>query len=319
MSIQDRTKEFHACVLTVTKKSKEIRGFYSQHKENIPNINKSENQIKNDFGNLASKIAKDINKTGDKLQRLAQLAKRKTLFDDKPTEISELIYIIKQDIKDMNLNISELREYFNKQKLKNDKNKNKGEREHSENVIALLQNKLANTSITFKNVLEVRTKNMKANKKRSEQFMATTTHSETPEKKLQSPLYIEYNYKNNDTQPIKPKSNYLVLNMDNEHFNTNKMLPQDSFQQMHLLEEQNPYINSRSSAIQSIESTIHELGSIFSQLAQMVAEQRETVQRISTNTDDIVNNVGSAQQELLKYYQRISSNRWLMLKVNFTL
>ncbi|KAG5440412.1 hypothetical protein PCK2_000545 [Pneumocystis canis] len=157
MSIQDRTKEFHACVLAATKKSKEIKGFYSQHKENIPHINKSENQIKNDFGDLAGKIAKNINRTGERLQRLAQLAKRKTLFDDKPTEISELIYIIKQDIKEMNLNISTLREYFNKQKSKNDKNKNK-EHEHSENVIALLQNKLANTSITFKNVLEMRTR-----------------------------------------------------------------------------------------------------------------------------------------------------------------
>jgi uncharacterized coiled-coil protein SlyX len=78
---------------------------------------------------------------------------------------------------------------------------------------------------------------------------------------------------------------------------------------------QDNYIQSRSTAIESIESTIAELGQIFNQLAHMVAEQRETVQRIDADTADIAANVGGAQRELLKYYASISSNRWLMLKV----
>ena len=78
---------------------------------------------------------------------------------------------------------------------------------------------------------------------------------------------------------------------------------------------QDSYIQSRSTAIESIETTIAELGQIFNQLANMVAEQRETVQRIDADTLDIASNVGGAQRELLKYYANISSNRWLMLKV----
>jgi hypothetical protein len=78
---------------------------------------------------------------------------------------------------------------------------------------------------------------------------------------------------------------------------------------------QDNYIQSRSTAIESIETTIAELGQIFNQLAHMVAEQRETVQRIDADTLDIASNVGGAQRELLKYYASISSNRWLMLKV----
>lgn len=50
---------------------------------------------------------------------------------------------------------------------------------------------------------------------------------------------------------------------------------------------QDSYIQSRSTAIESIESTIAELGQIFTQLAGMVAEQRETVQRIDADTTDI--------------------------------
>ena len=47
----------------------------------------------------------------------------------------------------------------------------------------------------------------------------------------------------------------------------------------------------------------------------MVAEQRETVQRIDADVVDIASNVSGAQRELLKYYASIASNRWLMLKI----
>lgn len=87
------------------------------------------------------------------------------------------------------------------------------------------------------------------------------------------------------------------------------------YMQMQMMEQQDGYMQQRSTAIESIESTISELGSIFSQLAHMVAEQRETVQRIDENVYDVVDNVGGAQRELLKYYASVSSNRWLMLKI----
>lgn len=43
--------------------------------------------------------------------------------------------------------------------------------------------------------------------------------------------------------------------------------------------QQDSYIQSRADTMQNIESTIVELGSIFQQLAHMVKEQEETVQR----------------------------------------
>jgi syntaxin 5 len=47
----------------------------------------------------------------------------------------------------------------------------------------------------------------------------------------------------------------------------------------------------------------------------MVAEQRETVQRIDSDTHDIMDNVTGAQRELLIFYNNVSSNRWLILKI----
>jgi syntaxin 5 len=131
-----------------------------------------------------------------------------------------------------------------------------------------------------------------------------------------------------------------MLALDLEHAEGGIGVPNgggNAFQQMELVEQQvrptpvqvskqviltclqwlmqDTYIQSRSTAIESIETTIAELGQIFNQLAHMVAEQRETVQRIDADTLDIASNVGGAQRELLKYYANISSNRWLMLKV----
>lgn len=84
---------------------------------------------------------------------------------------------------------------------------------------------------------------------------------------------------------------------------------------MSMIGRQDNYLNERSSAIDTIESTISELGQIFSQLSSMVAIQGETVQRIDADVHDISDNVYGAQSELLKYYESIKSNRMLMFKL----
>merc|ERR1712130_340779 len=48
------------------------------------------------FMDIARSIGKDISSTYTKLEKLSLLAKRKTIFDDKPAEIQKLAYIIKQ-------------------------------------------------------------------------------------------------------------------------------------------------------------------------------------------------------------------------------
>lgn len=53
----------------------------------------------------------------------------------------------------------------------------------------------------------------------------------------------------------------------------------------------------------------------FGQLAAMVSEQSEMIERIDANTEDVVDNVEGAQKELLKYWSRVSGNRWLLAKM----
>lgn len=78
---------------------------------------------------------------------------------------------------------------------------------------------------------------------------------------------------------------------------------------------QDTYLESRAEALHNVESTITELGGIFQQLAHLVKEQGEVAIRIDENMDDTLSNVDQAQGHLMKYLNRISSNRWLAIKI----
>ncbi|KZP25407.1 t-SNARE [Athelia psychrophila] len=312
MPTQDRTNEFRACVDSIRARTPSAaRG--SEARRRLLDGKSGE---KSDFSRMASGIGKDISSTNLKLGKLAQLAKRKTLFDDRPVEISELTFIIKQDIANINKQIAALQSYVKQRNAQGNSNTPEGKQidEHNHNVVMLLQSKLANTSMGFKDVLELRTQNMKESKDRTEQFMFSTASAanQAPSNPMGDGAPSRMNAKGKGRAP--QNGDILALNLDSAEDGTGAEHG-GAFQQMQLVEQQDSYIQTRSTAIESIESTIAELGQIFTQLATMVSEQRETVQRIDADVMDIATNVGGAQRELMKYYSSISSNRWLMLKV----
>lgn len=320
MAIQDRTHEFRSCVESIRNRSA-VPPRTAEAKQRLLHSH-SNGGAKSEFSRMASAIGKDISSTTIKLGKLAQLAKRKTLFDDRPVEISELTFIIKQDIANINRQIAALQSYVKQRNVQASKSsEGKQIEEHNHNVVMMLQSKLANTSMSFKDVLEVRTQNMKESKDRTEQFMFSTaaaTHQAPPNSLLlngrQDPMGDGSRSNSKGKGRAFQTEDVLALDLDSAEEGSTKH-GGNAFMQMQQIEQQDSYIQSRSTAIESIESTIAELGQIFTQLANMVAEQRETVQRIDADTVDIASNVSGAQRELLKYYASISSNRWLMLKV----
>ncbi|KAF9527746.1 integral membrane protein sed5 [Crepidotus variabilis] len=311
-SIQDRTNEFRSCVDSIRNRSA-TKNKGADAKQRL--IQAKAAGTKGEFSRMANGIGKEISSTNIKLNKLGQLAKRKTLFDDRPVEISELTFIVKQDIASINKQIATLQSYVKQRHASSSTPETKMVDEHHTNTVMMLQNKLATTSMSFKDVLELRTQNMKESKSRTEQFMYTTqtAASQTP-----SLLYKADPMGDGSGNPYDTKgksradNDVLALDLDSAEEGGSRS---NGFQQMQLIEQQDSYIQQRSTAIESIETTIAELGQIFTQLANMVAEQRETVQRIDADTHDIMSNVNGAQRELLKYYASISSNRWLMLKI----
>uniref|UniRef100_A0A8C4HVH4 Syntaxin-5 n=1 Tax=Dicentrarchus labrax TaxID=13489 RepID=A0A8C4HVH4_DICLA len=240
---------------------------------------------RSDFTVMAKRIGKDLSNTFAKLEKLTILAKRKSLFDDKAVEIEELTYIIKQDINSLNKQIAQLQDLVRSRGAPGGRHI----QTHSNTIVVSLQSKLASMSNDFKSVLEVRTEDFCL-------ILLNVCVCFACCLSLESSVLM---------QDESRSMGDVAIDMDSQ---TNPL-------QLQLIDEQDSYIQSRADTMQNIESTIVELGSIFQQLAHMVKEQEETIQRIDANVEDTQLNVESAHTEILKYFQSVSSNRWLMIKI----
>ncbi|KAL8866708.1 MAG: hypothetical protein Q9174_006137 [Haloplaca sp. 1 TL-2023] len=331
-SIQDRTAEFRTVLAqaqkrqSTTKVGGQRQSLLTDAQRNAANGSPNGSAkgprrgARSEFAKKAAEIGRGITGTMEKLERLAQLAKRKTLFDDRPNEINELTFVIKQDLAGLNAHISSLQSLSKSPQSGSSRGSaTEQEGEHNKNVVVLLQGKLADVGVNFKEVLEVRTKNIQASRARTENFVSSVSaHVQAPldHQNSASPLYNTPT-KSRTPQPGFQNSNPDILNLDPS---SSSSLTQggQSDQQLLMMEEAQPtnsYINMRGDAITAIEQTINELGSVFGQLAALVSEQGEQIQRIDANTEDVVENVEGAQRELMKYWSRVSGNRWLVAKM----
>jgi hypothetical protein len=91
----------------------------------------------------------------------------------------------------------------------------------------------------------------------------------------------------------------------------------DAFQQMSQaqLVPEAAFLNARAQDVQQIERHIHDLSSLFSRLAHVVAEQGALVERIEDETESALQNMEAGQAQLGRYWERVSSNRGLALRV----
>ncbi|KAH3668878.1 hypothetical protein OGAPHI_002633 [Ogataea philodendri] len=252
-------------------------------------------------------IAKDIARVTSSLGKLAVLAKQKQLFNDKPTDMIELTYVIKQDIFKIERSLKDLQQ--------SSASKSSGDSQintYTKNVVQLLNTKVKNVSETFKEVLQTRQRNELAQKSRQEQLLATVNgSSHDPSKNNAANDLVPYALRNKGAQVSdNPFLSAMDQDPDVSVPNQDYLSIPDQSQQLMLLEEQsNQYLQERNRAVEAIESTINEVGGLFQQLATMVQEQGEVIQRIDNNVEDISLNISGAQRELLKYYNTVTSNR----------
>lgn len=278
--------------------------------------------LQSEFNKRASRIGLSIHQTSQKLSKLAKLAKRTSMFDDPAVEIQELTAVIKEDITALNAAISDVQALCNSHTESSSHSKQSSE--HSMTVVDNLKSRLMNTTKEFKEVLTLRTENLKVHENRRQLFSANTPKEKNPFVR-QRPL--AFNNKSEASTSASPWGNGAMSPMPlsnprrgrNEDNLATSSSQQAMQQQQQMVPLQDSYIQSRAEALQNVESTIMELGSIFTQLATMVAQQGEIALRIDENMDETLSNVEGAQGALLKYLNRISSNRWLILKIFFVL
>ncbi|KAM7259622.1 hypothetical protein ACFE04_015363 [Oxalis oulophora] len=327
-SFRDRTAEFQSIAERLGKSLSSSSSGVGPNgaSSSSGSMSKSEEQrsavaIQSEFNKRASKIGFGIHQTSQKLSKLAKLAKRSSVFDDPTMEIQEMTAVIKQDITALNSAVVDLQLFCNS---RNEGGVSSDTTSHSTTVVDDLKTRLMSATKEFKEVLTLRTENLKVHENRRQLFSTSTKDAANPFIR-QRPLSIKSST-NASTSAAPPPwangsqaSSQLFPRKQADGESQPLLSQQQQQQQQQMVPLQDSYMQSRAEALQNVESTIHELGSIFNQLATLVSQQGEIAIRIDENVDDTLANVEGAQGHLLKYLNSISSNRWLMIKIFFVL
>ena len=328
VQIQDRTTEFRS-ILAQASKRQNAR-VTSQRQSLLSEQEKATPKQRSEFSRKASEISRQVAATSAKLGRLAELAGRKTLFDDRSVEINELTFVIKQDLSALDSSIRALQaSHPAPRPATSTSTPADQESEHARTVVLLLRQSLGGVTARFKDTLEQRTRAIRAARERSETFIGAVSAASTPASRnpsrTDSPLYAPP-----AAQQPRSRSPFFqtpggaaaadILSLDPAGGSSGALArgaASASSAQLLMMEEggSNSYVQARGEAIATIEATISELSGIFTQLAQLVAEQGEQITRIDDNVEDVVTNVEGAQRELLKYWSRVQGNRWLVAKM----
>ncbi|XP_057468519.1 syntaxin-32-like [Actinidia eriantha] len=320
-AFRDRTQEFLSVAERLKKSlSSAQNGPYSSGSK--PQDQRAAVAMQSEFNKRASKIGFGIHQTSQKLAKLAKLAKRTSVFDDPTKEIQELTTVVKQDITALNSAVVDLQLLCNSRNESG--NVSSDTSSHSTTVVDDLKNRLMSATKEFKEVLTMRTENLKVHDNRRQLFSSTASKDSTNPFVRQRPLAARSVASASTSPPPwvngSPSSSQSFPGRKQVDGETQPLLQQQhQQQQQQLVPLQDSYMQSRAEALQNVESTIHELSSIFNQLATLVSQQGEIAIRIDENVEDTLANVEGAQGALLKYLNSISSNRWLMIKIFFVL
>jgi syntaxin 5 len=316
--MRDRTAEFAAIVAaataTTTQKDTTRNVFLGKaplQSAHGTHVAATAQTPRSDFSRLAALVGSDIAQTSIKLSKLTTLAQRRSLFDDPTAEIQELTFVIKQDIGALNSRLEDLQRL--RDATRRASNKQAGD--HSENVVDSLKSRLGATAEGFKSVLKMRTESLAAQQDRRSQFMGASASGSL------KPDASGGNFSSSMSLPSPADGpNSVALDLGGGSLGgsaTGVGVGTGSGQHLTLMRrpQESTYQEARADAVRQVESTILELGQIFNQLATMVSEQGEMVERIDSNIEETVANMDAGHNQLLVYYNSISGNRGLILKV----
>jgi len=208
-------------------------------------------QTRKRFSSKAAQIGKDIHRTAEKLAKLTKLAKSKSLFDDPAAEISELSYVITQDINRLNEDLEELSSIHD---LENTPNAQSNE--HASSVKKCLQSNLKGTAESFAAVLQMRSDNLQKQNSRRNEYSSDKSFAVT-----QEPSFLRgAGGGGMASTDVSGAGGDVVIELG---------APMQDMQQ--------EYAQSRAISMQDIEKSIGELAGVFAKLGEMVSLQAEQV------------------------------------------
>jgi len=312
----DRTTEFLSVVNILKQKHAADPQIRTQATNNISKNGKPGGGValvrqRQEFNSHAKLVGKNLSKTFEKLEKLTLLCKKRTLFDDRPVEISELTHIIKQDIDGLKRSLINLETCS--RSIPNNGRKDVANQTRTQ--IKELTSRVGVASKSFLNVMELRRENIKIQNERRQHFQGTPKDASTKRNQNQTGQAFA---------AFAAEQSSSVLWQDDLRSQQNGNVPESAifasnYQDMQMMQQEDNYAQEREKNMETIESAIVEIGQVMRQLGNMVAEQQETVMRIDSNIDSTEMSIDAAHGEILKYFQSVTNNRWLMVKVFGTL
>lgn len=286
MSFVDRTEEFR--LATNVQGSQELS---TSFRPGPPALTVSS------FSKATSSISNDVSKAALKLQRLTEMVRTKSLFDDKSMEINQLTTSIKADLTGINQDLEKLESFVKEQRATS-----KQSRDYSLGVVGMLKEELIGTTKDFQRVLETRHENLQMTESRRQKFGSSTPSA------LGKPIVYQ------SRQGMRGNSPVAMSPSDDLLPRPGNVSPSGvSFQRSDIVSYD--YAQDRVNAVKDIERHMSELGNLFERLSTMISEQGSMIDRLDDNLDAAEVNVNMGYNELIKYNQSISSNRSLIVKL----
>ena len=353
----DRTSEFISVVQLLKQKHASDPQIRTQNSARDKNGGIAVIRSRQEFNATAKKIGQNLSKTFAKLEKLTLLCKQRNLFDDRPVEISELTSVIHQDIGGLKKAILSLETIGKTTKNMNrkdvDKQMNAQIKELSSRVTTAGSNFIDVIELRKRNI-EFQNNRRDGMFDKQNNFAGSGNNSILEEDDNRASLlnrqssrtlnpFSDNSNNNNDSstdgirQRNKPKNQTNQAFAAFENANPNSVLLQDdydsqknrdipkeilsnsNYQDMQMMQQENNYAQERERNMETIESAIVEVGNVMRQLGNMVAEQQDQVMRIDSNIEQAELNIEGAHSEILKYFQSVTNNRWLMMKIMGTI
>uniref|UniRef100_A0A7S3ZBX2 t-SNARE coiled-coil homology domain-containing protein n=1 Tax=Lotharella globosa TaxID=91324 RepID=A0A7S3ZBX2_9EUKA len=240
-----------------------------------------------DFLAAAGHIDRGIQMTYARVAEIRKLASQRSVFNDREDKIADLRQLLKRDFEALGKDIESL-----EQRTTNDPQigAHTHTRSHAKAVVNGLKTKVTQATKQFAQILQKQTKMLQEESNRRRRFESSKTVGQLRMRRRA----VDGFWKKNDQATHSEK---LRL------------------QQLQQQESDMKYLDRRASAIQNIESTLNELGSVYNKMATIVASQQEIAIRIDENMSSTLEQTELGHNELMKYFSAISGNRSFILKI----
>jgi syntaxin 5 len=254
----------------------------------------------------------------ERLQKLAELIRARSVFTDPTSEINKLTYDIKHDLKGISDAVETLastRAAANGQAGKN-----------QSQIVNDLQTRLAAQSRSFAGLLEQRTSTLREQHARRSEYAGSSALSIRQRgagSGLRERLRTGISLPDADDDDDDTGTALLLRTMeptdteapDNEAESFAALVDRSQLQLQQDRSADDEYLTSRSNAVEELRATIEEVAGLYRRVNELVAMQEEVTIRIDADIEDIQVNVEEGHMELIKYLEGLSSNQWLLIKV----